>query len=353
MTTKRFLPGVLLVVLTAGPATAQQYGSNPYPAPRQYTDLIPSVAPYEPDPSIPSNPFPPSGSMMPPGRPAAAANSTVLDRVTAPIRLVGGDDASPFATLTGQPPSPGQSLGIPKGSYPNPESGDAPGCCGPLGGDGRIGTEVYVNNGVSIPFGAGDFVHRLELGWMVDAGGRTLFFNQSHDAAWVADLGVSYQYNRGNQWSGTELNVRQPQTTNATTGAVVNQPDILTNVIVRDIDRTTFNFAFGRDWWIWGPGATGVENNWNLRVGGEVGGRYGTAHVDLVPVADPFGYFRRQGVTHGIFFDVHANVEVPLGTVILFAGVAIQYGYDWTNIAPPYAGDIQNANVLLTAGFRV
>jgi hypothetical protein len=221
-----------------------------------------------------------------------------------------------------------------------------------MGHDGRIGSETYVSTGVTIPFGAGDFVHRLELGWMVEAGGRALFFNEAHDAAWVGDLGVSYQYNRGNQWSGTNLNVRQPQIANPTTGIPQNQPDILTNVIVRDIDRTNFNFAFGRDWWLWGPGATGVENDWNLRVGTLVGGRYGTAHVDLVPVADPFGYFRRQGVTHGFFFEVHANVEVPLGSVILFSGVQIQYGYDWTNIAPPFAGDIQNVNVMLTAGFR-
>lgn len=289
---------------------------------------------------------------MPPGRPAAAMNSTSLDRVTAPIRPVAGEDASPFTVLTGQPQLPVQSLNVPQGSYPNQDYSDSPGCCGPLGRDGPIDYEVYADTGPTIPFGAGDFAHRLELGWMVGAGGRTLFFNPNRDAAWIIDLGVSYQYNRGNQWSSTFLDVRQPNTTNATTGAIEKQPDILTNVIVRDIDRTNFNFALGRDWWVWGPGASDAEKTWNLRVGGLVGGRYGTAHVDLVPVDDPFGYFRRQGVTHGLFLEVHANIEVPLGSVILFSGVQLQYGYDWTNIAPPYAGDIQNANVLLTAGFR-
>jgi hypothetical protein len=352
MTTKRFLPGVLLVGLTAGSATAQ-YGSNPYPASRPSADLIPSVAPYGQAPPIPADLYSPPDAMMPPGRPAAAASPTALDRVTAPIRPVGGDDSSPFTTLTGQPPVPGQApLNIPKGSYPSPYDGDAPGCCGPVGRDGQIGTEVYLNNGPTIPYGPGAFVHRLEVGWMVDGGGRSLFFNTSHDAAWVGDLGVSYQYNRGNQWRATELDVRQPNTTNSTTGATVKQPDILTNVIIRDIDRTYFNYGFGRDWWIWGPGATGIEKAWNLRLGALVGGRWGTAHIDMVPTADATGYFRRQNVTEGVFLDIHANLEVPLGTVILFAGVQAQWGYDWTNLAPPGAGDIQNVNVMLTAGFR-
>jgi hypothetical protein len=354
MTTTRFLTGVLLVVLTAGSAVAQ-YESNAYLTPRQISELIPSVAPYGQDPVVPlgsmgqMDPYGPPGTLMPPGRPVAA---TALDRLNAPIRPVAGENPLPLPTMTGQPDPSAPAAVFPKGSYPNPYDGDGPGCCGPLERDGLIGYEVYLDTGPTIPFGAGDFAHRLELGWMVGGGGRSLFFNTAHDAAWVADLGFSYQYNRGNQWSATNLNVRQATTTNPTTGAIVNQPDILTSVIVRDIDRTDFNFAFGRDWWLWGQGATGFENDWNLRIGGLVGGRWGTAHVDEVPVSNPFGYFRRQDVTHGLFLEVHANVEVPLGAVIFFSGVQLQWGYDWTNLAPPFAGDIQNVNVLLTAGIR-
>jgi hypothetical protein len=299
------------------------------------------------------DPYSPPLTQLPLGRPAAAANSTALDRVTTPIRTVSGEESSPFTTLTGQPPVPGQAtVGLPPGTYPNPYQIDGPGCCGPVGHDGRIGQEVYVNTGPTIPFGYGQFVHRLEVGWMVDFGERSLFFNANHDAAWVFDLGGSYQYNRGNQWSALNLDVRQANTTNSTTGAVTKNPDILTNVVVRDIDRTNFNYAIGRDWWFWGQGATGLEKDWNLRVGGSIGGRWGTAHVDLVPTAEATGYFRRQNTTEGIFFELHANVEVPLGTVILFGGVQVQYGYDWTNLAPPIAGDIQNVNVLLCTGIR-
>jgi hypothetical protein len=339
-------------VLSAGPATAQ-FVNNPYPAPRPYSDVIPSVAPYGQNQGMQAEQLPPPSVMMPPGRPAAAVNPTSLDRVTTPIQRVSGEDSNPYTTLTGQPLQPPQQMmGVPKGSYPAPTDTDMPGCCGPLGHDGRIGEEVYTDTGPTIPFGNGQFIHRLELGWMVGAGGRVLFFNQAHDAAWVSDLGWSYQYNRGNQWSPMMLDVRQPNTTNATTGAIEKQPDVLTNVFVRDIDRTTFNFAIGRDWWFWGPGATGAEKDWNLRIGGLVGGRWGTAHVDLIPVADIHGYFRRQNAITGVFVELHSNLEVPLGSVIFFAGVQVQYGYDWTNLAPPVPGDISSINVLLTTGFR-
>jgi hypothetical protein len=293
------------------------------------------------------------GTVMPPGYPTAAMSPTALERVARPIQPVAGEDSNPFSTLTGQPlPQTQQNVGIPKGSYPGPGDTDLMGCCGPLGHDGRIGEEVYLDTGPTIPFGNGQFIHRLELGWMVGGGGRTLFFNQTHDAAWVADLGVSYQYNRGNQYSAMNLDVRQPNTSDPTTGATIKQPDVLTNVIIRDIDRTNFNYAIGRDWWLWGQGAVGAERGWNLRLGGLVGGRWGTAHVDLVPTADPFGYFRRQNATTGVFVELHSNLEVPLGSVIFFTGVQVQYGYDWTNLAPPVPGDIQNINVMLSAGFR-
>jgi hypothetical protein len=355
MTTKRFLPGVLLVIITASPAAAQ-FGGSTYPTPKPFPGMNPSITPGA---YYGQNISQTSATASLPDIPAAqpGTGSTPLDRVTSPIQSTPPDNTSPFTALTGQPAGTCDSgPNIPKGAYPGFLDTDIPACCGPIGHDGRISYETYVSTGPTIPFGAGDFAHRLELGWMVGAGGHTLFFNQAHDAAWVGDLGFSYQYNRGNQWSSTMLNVRQGPVIDPSTGQPVipiqKQPDILTNVIVRDIDRTNFNFGIGRDWWLWGPGATGLENDWNLRVGAEVGGRWGTAHTDLVPVADPFGYIRRQGITHGVFIDFHANLEVPLGTVIFFSGVQVQYGYDWTNIAPPYAGDIQNVNVMLSAGLR-
>src|SRR5689334_12932798 len=78
MTITRFLPGVLIAVATAGPATAQ-YGSDS--SADRYGGLVPSVSPVGYTESTP-----PPGTRVPTGRPAAAANGTALDRVTTPVR---------------------------------------------------------------------------------------------------------------------------------------------------------------------------------------------------------------------------------------------------------------------------
>ena len=108
---------------------------------------------------------------------------------------------------------------------------------------------------------------------------------------------------------------------------------------------------------MWGPGAPGLETGWNLRWGVEVGGRWGTEHVDLdlIGTTGPLGsplYARRQGVTHGVFVGTHANVEMCFGGWIWFAGRRAQYGYDWGNVVPPLNGDIQNFNLLMETGVR-
>jgi hypothetical protein len=193
---------------------------------------------------------------------------------------------------------------------------------------------------------------RLSTGWIVAGGGRTLFFNQAADAAWVIDLGLTYQYNRGNQSDPLDIFRRQANVTNTTTGTSTPQPDILTFTAIRGIHRTAFNFALGRDWWLYGPGAVGRASPWNARFGVDLGGRWGSAHADLVPIAETNGYFRRQGVFHGIYGSVHAEVERNMGGWVWTSGLRLQYGYDWMNIIPPQAGDIGNVNLLLNTGVR-
>src|SRR5262249_8702377 len=49
-------------------------------------------------------------------------------------------------------------------------------CCGPIGDDGPLNMEVYVRTGPSLPVAGELFAHTLTTGWMVQGGGRTLFF---------------------------------------------------------------------------------------------------------------------------------------------------------------------------------
>ncbi|MBA4187824.1 MAG: hypothetical protein C0467_07380 [Planctomycetaceae bacterium] len=187
---------------------------------------------------------------------------------------------------------------------------------------------------------------------MVGGGGRSLFFNPEHDAAWAVDLGLSYQFNRGSVGNFTTLELRQVPITIGNTQ--IPRPDILAPLAIRGLSRTNFNYGVGRDWWYRGPGTVGLENGMNFRLGGTVGGRWGTAHIDLVPqdIAANGDYARRQGVTHGLFLESHATVEVPMGAWILFGGLRTEWSYDWMNLIPPLQGNLHNINVLLTAGIR-
>ena len=232
-----------------------------------------------------------------------------------------GEQPDPVGTLTGQPLPTASTPPLPPGSYPSPFYTDGPGCCGPMGRDGRVGYEIYTYTGPTWAIGEGEFTRRLQTGWMVGGGGRGLFFDQSHSRAWVIDLGLSYQYNRGEFDDPISTDVRQIPLRNPVTGQTTTRPDILTRVRIRALDRTNFNYGVGRDWWLSGAATPGLEDHVNWRIGTEVGGRWGTAHIDLVPLNDPSGYARRHNVTHGVFVAAHSTVEVPMGSWILFAGL--------------------------------
>lgn len=356
MTTTRFLAVTVLAVVTAAPSGAQS-GVDPSAVSRR-NPLIPSVQPVDSEPvvrpaggEVPAMPAGrPLAAGMPPSRPFAAAKPNVLDRLTTPASPVAEKESDPIGTLTGLPQPPPPQL--PQGAYPSPYFTDGPGCCGPLGRNGRVGYEIYSYTGPTWAIGEGEFTRRLQTGWMVGGGGRSLFFDTSHTKAWVLDVGLSYQYNRGEIDDPIQSDVRQPPFTNPITGEITPRPDVLTEVAVRALHRTNVNFGFGYDWWRRGPGSVGLEDQTNWRCGALLGGRWGTAHVDLEPVGVPGGYARRQNVTHGIFLAVHGTVEVPMGSWILFAGLRTEWGYDWTNIVPPMSGNIHNLNILLTSGIR-
>ncbi|MCE9564880.1 MAG: hypothetical protein K8U57_22840 [Planctomycetes bacterium] len=342
----RQLSGVLLVVAaTAGPSVAQSYPAPP----GRYSGLPQAVGPAgEPDP----------GMRQAGGRPFAAGQSAV-DRVGAPVRLASEEAADPYGTLTGQPAPQGLAdNGLPKypnpsaGSYPSPYYTNGPGCAGPLGRNGRIGYDLYSYTGATFAVGEGRLARELQVGSMTGGGARSLFFNTTHDAAWAADLGLSYQYNHGSVDHFTTLELRQAPTVVGTVRTP--RPDILAPLAVRGLSRTNFNFGVGRDWWYWGPGSVGLENGWNYRFGATVGGRWGTAHIDEVPqdTATNGTYARRQGVTHGVYVESHATVEVPMGAWILFGGLRTEWGYDWMNLFPPQEGNLHNFNILATVGIR-
>ena len=129
--------------------------------------------------------------------------------------------------------------------------GSNPDCCGPVGGDGPISTEIYVRWGPSVNIMHGFLGKELETGWDVDVGGRALFFNPENDAAWTADLSISNVSNQG-----------QHSDRHAILHSIIvpdqfGTPTMANNVsvTVRNLNRTYANFGSGREWYLWAPGA--------------------------------------------------------------------------------------------------
>src|SRR5262249_29596904 len=141
-------------------------------------------------------------------------------------------------------------------TYQHPE------CCGNVGCDGPIGAEIYVLTGVEIPAEGKIFGHVLETGWVIQGGGRTLFFNPAMDRDWNIDLSISNILNRG-QRSDIKVPIRVGTATQ--------------RVSIREMNRTYVNAAFGRDWYFrhtpdcWVPGC---------RIGLSAGGRLGSEKLE-------------------------------------------------------------------------
>lgn len=279
---------------------------------------------------------------------ALAASAPAQDEVSGipPQPTVAPTTPAPPTATTVLTAPPGTTTTYPPGTVHSPACGPDGQCCGPLGANGPLTYELYFRTGPSLVIGGSEFSGRLNTGWQVGGGSRTLFFNTTRDAAWVLDTGVSYTYNRGRQERGGPLNVHTPPLNPATS------PDGIHPHIVRGLHRTSFNFALGRDWWLSGPGVVGSESASNRRWGADVGGRWGTSHVDLVPTANLGNYLRKRSIFHSVVLGTHGDWERPMGNWILFAGVRGEFEYTMLNVVPPNGSDIVGLNFLFQAGFR-
>jgi hypothetical protein len=204
-------------------------------------------------------------------------------------------------------------------------------CCGPLGAHGPVGQEVYFRFGASFPLGDGLLARGLNNGYTVQGGGRSQLFEPVGDTAWAVDLHLQYQYN------------------NATSEDVVTvrgEP-----VIVRELHRWGVGVGIGQDMFLSAPGFVGGTWDANFRLGWDVGGRFGTGHVDLNPLFDLDGYRRKQDTFCQPFAGVMASMEMPIGGWTCIAGGRLEWAYttrvDWIK-----DDDFHEINALLMVGVR-
>ncbi len=222
----------------------------------------------------------------------------------------------------------------------------SPGCCGPLGGDGPIGSELYARSGVSFPVGGpGILGDAFKPGWGIEGGGRVLFFNPAVDSAWVVDLSVSnYHYNATDRaHKATLLNVPTRTTIG---GQTVNSTIPSEVVTLTGLNQTFVNGAIGKEWYLVGTGNCNSDA-WNWRVGTDLGARWGSAKLDLASLR------HRTHTVYGGFFAVHSDVEIPCGSCIFQAGVRAEYGYNKNDLLQGQnETDLQTINLMFTVGAR-
>ena len=296
MTAKRNLLAVACAGVLCGVATAQTPlfgGRTSTPSPLSTRPTVAPVAGTGSDPVLPLIP-PASGALAPvptqgPSPLFPTTETVATDVLTAP--------------QGGVPTVPGAAY--------SPWCGANP--AGGVGGNGPITYEGYFRTGPSLNIGGGELSAILNHGWMTAAGGRTLFFNETNDAAWVLDLGLSFTRNLGPRLGR------------------------ITQVEARSLK---------------GGGVEGGGGFGNWRGGVDLGGRWGTSSIDLEPQFDTDGVRRRQAVYHGVYVGSSLNWEKQFGGVILQAGIRGEWGYDWMNLLPPQTSNLQSLNVLMTFGLR-
>lgn len=233
-----------------------------------------------------------------------------------------------------------------------------PCCCGPVGGDGPIGWELFIMTGPQLPV-AGSFLnHYMNTGWMVRGGGRSLFFNVDRDAAWTVELGISQSVNQGkaNMW----LQQQPQQLINPNTGAQI--PGLVPGPIetVDVFMQTLVNLGFGREWYLLGA-AYVPGNKW--RVGADGGGLWGAANItyhdfqptnsQVSPTNLNLGEFdRRSHVSGGCYAGLHTDFEIPCNCCTFIFGLRAEWMFTTTRVLNSADNGIQWVNFMANFGVR-
>jgi hypothetical protein len=318
MKTTLFLSG-LTAALLAGAARARE---------------LPPLWSHPGGPTVPPAvaPWQPGGAVAPPAGPVNGGTH-VPPNGTPP------NGGSPNGTAEGdgngrssdERSTPGKSSWL---TYPRPAA-----CCGPVGGHGPIGYEIYFRTGCSYPFG-GFLASQLKPGWVFEGGLRSLFFNPALDAAWVITGSIS-NVNYNSTTRDTAILRNFVQTVDGQEQTIPEFP-----VTPGGLNQTFVNLAFGRELYLWGDAKQAeVAPTW--RVGWDFGGRWGSEKLVLREIR------HRTDVIGGLFTALHTDLEFPCSCCIYHVGARFEYGYVWSDVLQSHNNaDLNTINLLITAGVR-
>jgi hypothetical protein len=247
---------------------------------------------------------------------------------------VAGDGA---ASGAGMPVSPGWPAGL--SSY---ITYSLPGCCGPIGGNGPIKEELYLRSGIAVTFGEGQLGKLLnnDAGWIIQGGGRSLFFNPAQDAARTVDLALGHTVNSAEPAPPILILIGPPTA------------PVRHTVTVKGTQRTNVTLALGREWYLNGT-ADGSGGGLVWRAGADAGGRLGTARGDVLDTGmQPIRHL--TDTIYGTVLSLHTDVEWKCGCCCTWmAGFRAEWDFTWSDLLKsPNNSDLQDVNFLGTIGVR-
>jgi hypothetical protein len=265
-----------------------------------------------------------------------------IETAPAPTSALPPDGALP----NGAPPPNGAPIGAPAG-LSSWITGTRANCCGPVGGDGPICSEIFFRTGPSFNLGQTSILNNvIHTGWMIEGGYRSLFFTPERLNAWTIEFGVSNIVNQGkfNNIGGIPLTVLVPGPTGPNgqaTGVPIAFGKDVPGVTIRSLNRTAANLGGGHEWYFNEPSCNGVT--W--RAGFDVGGRWGSENALLNELR------HRSKVFEGVWVAIHSDVEVPLGCCSLIAGLRLEWDYTWSELLQANT-DLSGINLLMNFGVR-
>lgn len=325
-----------------------------------------------------------------PTYPAAATAAPPVIGSSAPPTINAPPIATAPATGVGAvPPSAAAADANPAGvndylTYRRPGA-----CCGPLGLYGGISTEMFMRPGISFPIGGSILGRALAPGFMIQGGGRSLFFNRAQDLAWTVELGISSTWNDANRditafLSGVQRPVLQFAGNNQTAQANDANGNPLVDTIAAlplttsSVNETYVHLAIGHEIYLLGF-ADVSDDGCKWRLGWDVGGRWGSAKlvymegsgtniplsqaaIDEFDRANPFGgtplpgpvpFKHRTDVVGGPCLALHTDFEVPFKSCVFFGGVRTELSYIFADLLQQQNNtDLMTVNLLFNLGCR-
>lgn len=196
--------------------------------------------------------------------------------------------------------------------------------------------EFYLRPFGAVVEGTGPLSKVLAGGAGVDGGVRSFLYNDNRSAAWYGDIGLGYQYNRGDDPSNSVI-VRN-ETITVTRNGIPTQVASTVSLGVRELHRTAARIAFGREYY-W-------HSTWfdclYYSAGGDVGGIWGQASIKTdvnnrtnlqpgdVPLYNP-NDFHSSEVMQGFFLGTSFNMIIPQRTHDFIIGTRFEWQRDYFN----------------------